>query len=453
MNSSLNKAALKLHERLTGRHILSRLEELNRTQWLSRDELLALQRDKLISLLEYADRNVPYYQRVFKEVGFQPDDLRQDLTNLNKIPILTKAIIRKNRDDLLTTEPERRRRMSKLSTSGSTGEPLVFMQDSDFRDAVTADIQRHMGWGGWKLGDPQAVIWGASLNPTYWQLTRSSLIDWVWNRFQINSFVMTDESMAIFAERICKRKPRILFGYSTSLHHFAQFIQHSPYREITFDGIFTSAEMLVDPVREFIEETFRSRVFNRYGTLELGGVACECEAHCGYHVSVENNLIEILQDGHAAEPGEVGDLIVTNLNNRGMPFIRYNIEDAGAWHTDGDCPCGRAAPMLKSLEGRIRDALLTRDGRTIFSGFSGHAFHCLAQPGIRQFQVVQKTVDRMVVRLAVDHDMSQTALDEISRAFRGMFGDNLVVDFEFPDEIPELPSGKHQYVISELNRF
>ena len=86
MNSTLSRTALKLHERLTGRHILARLEELNRTQWLTRDELLALQRDKLVSLVEYANRYVPYYQRVFKEVGFQPDDLRQDLAHLCKLP-------------------------------------------------------------------------------------------------------------------------------------------------------------------------------------------------------------------------------------------------------------------------------------------------------------------------------------------------------------------------------
>ena len=112
MSLSVQGGVLRLHEFSTGRHILALLEELNRSQWLSRDELLARQRDKLISLVEYADRYVPYYQRVFKEVGFRPDDLRQDLSTLNRIPILNKPIIRKNWDDLLTTEPERRRRMS-----------------------------------------------------------------------------------------------------------------------------------------------------------------------------------------------------------------------------------------------------------------------------------------------------------------------------------------------------
>jgi phenylacetate-CoA ligase len=448
----LSRAALRLHEQLTGRRILARLEELNRTQWLKKDELLAHQREKLLQLVEYANQYVPYYRRIFKEVGFQPGDLRQDLDSLNKIPILTKAIIRSNWNDLLTTEPERRRHLSRLNTSGSTGEPLVFMQDEDFRDAVTADIQRHMGWAGWKLGDLQAVIWGASVNQGYWQITRSRLIDLVWNRFQINAYVMTDKSMAAFADRINREKPKILFGYPTSVHRFAQFIRHSPYQAMTFDGIFTSAEMLLDPVREFISETFRCSVYNRYGTRELGGIACECEAQTGYHISTENNYVEILRDGYPVEAGGVGEFIVTNLNNRGMPFIRYRIGDTGAWSPNENCPCGRASPLLNAIEGRLLDAVRTRDGRTVWSGFGGSAWQCLAHPTISQFQVVQKSLDNIVVRLVQDGKIPQFVLDEISQAIRATYGDTIAVTFEFLDEIPTLPSGKHQYVVSELNK-
>jgi phenylacetate-CoA ligase len=108
---------------------LAHLEELNRTQWLDREELLALQRQKLRRVVEYAYRYVPYYQRVFEQVGFQPDELQHDQTAFQKLPILTKAIIRENFDDLLTTEPSRRQQLSRVTTSGSTGHPLVFMQD------------------------------------------------------------------------------------------------------------------------------------------------------------------------------------------------------------------------------------------------------------------------------------------------------------------------------------
>jgi phenylacetate-CoA ligase len=452
MSVSLRRGALKLYQIATGRRILARLDELNRTQWLGRDEVMALQRDKLQRLVEYAYQYVPYYRRIFDQAGFRPDDLHRDLEALRKLPILTKAIIREDFDEMMTTEPQRRQRMSKLATSGSTGHPLIFMQDSDFRDYVTADIQRHMGWAGWELGGLQALIWGASFETSLRQSLRTRLIDWVWNRFQTNAFVLTDETLSAFADRVQRQRPRILFGYASSLYRFAQFVRQSPYQDIAFEGVFPTAELLLPSVRQFIEETFQCKVFNRYGTLELGGVACECEAHTGLHISAENNYVEILRDGRPAEPGEVGDIIVTNLNNLGMPFIRYSIGDVGAWYTGGDCPCGRASPMLQAVEGRTVDTFKTRDGRTVWAGFAGAAYRCLTSPAIKQFQVVQKSLDKMIVRLIPDGEVPQATLDEIIRAIQTAFGDNVEVEFEFLDEIPVLPSGKHQYAISELNK-
>jgi phenylacetate-CoA ligase len=218
-----------------------------------------------------------------------------------------------------------------------------------------------------------------------------------------------------------------------------------------FDGVFTTAETLLQPMRQVIEETFQCSVFNRYGTLELGGIACECEVHGGMHISVENNFIEILHDSLPASPGERGDVIVTNLNNLGMPFIRYNIGDVSAWNPKENCPCGRSAPMLNMVEGRITEMFQTRDGRNIRAAFSG-GFSCLAHPTIKQFRVIQKSLDRMVMQLVLDGEVPQSVLDKITQSIHEVFGDNVVVDFEFLDEIPPLPSGKHQYAISELNK-
>lgn len=451
MQRTIRRIALIFHEHMTRRHILSRLEDLNRTQWLSRDEILAIQSEKLIKVLKYANQYVPYYQRIFRETGIFPGDISRDLTILEDFPILTKKIIRENWNDLLTTEPIRRQQLSKLSTSGSTGEPLVFMQDMDFRDAVTADIQRHIGWAGWKLGDPQAFIWGAKSQSGMKQQIRLRLIDWVWNRYLINAFTMTEEFMANFARKIIENKPRILFGYASSIYEFAIFVRKYFYDEIAFDGVFSSAELLINVKREIIEDTFHCKVFDRYGTLDLGGVACECSAHNGLHISTENNYVEILNNGKPIQPGKVGDIIVTNLNNLGMPFIRYSIGDIGSLKPDNKCPCGRTSPMMGTIEGRIVDSFRTRDGRIVWSGFAGAGYRCLTHPSIKQFQVVQKSLDRILVRLVENEHIPQPVLYEITQAIRTSYGNHIVVDFEVLDEIAPLPSGKHRYAYSEIN--
>jgi phenylacetate-CoA ligase len=424
---------------------------LNRTQWVSRDELNAMQHTKLLHLLEYAYHYVPYYRRTFDEVGFRPIDLQHDLTNINKIPILTKEIVRKNIAELLTTEPERRRRLTIRSTSGSTGQPLIFMQDSDFRDTVTAEIQHYMGRVGWKLGDFHVWICGAPNRPSLRKKLRIQMIDRVWNRFQLDAFSIDEEAMTAFAKRLHRQKVKILYGYASSLYHFSRFIRTSPYEGINFDAIFSSAEILIPSERQFIEETFQCRIFDLYGTLELGWIACECQAHTGYHINAENSYIEILNDGLPARPEEVGNIVVTNLNNLGMPFIRYSIGDAGALSSDDNCLCGRASSMLKTIEGRICDSFKTSDGRTIYTHFSS-GFSCLAHPTITQFQIVQKSLNNIIVRLVPDGVIPQTTLAEISQVFRDVFGENVTVEFEFPNEITPLPSGKRKYAISELNR-
>ncbi|MDX9850394.1 MAG: hypothetical protein RBT01_07815 [Anaerolineaceae bacterium] len=444
--------ALQLYEKTTGRKILSRLNELNQTQWLSYDELLTYQQKKLHKVVEYAYQNVSYYERIFKQIGFHPNDLHKDPESFSELPILTKAIIRENFNELITTDSNRRKQLNKLATSGSTGHPLIFMQDPDFRDYVTADIQRHVAWAGCELGEPQAFIWGASSQMSLMKKTRAKLIDFIWNRFLTDAFIMTELSLSGFAKLITKRKPKVLFGYTTAIYKFAQFIRSSKYQHITFEGVITTSETLLSPVREYIEDTFQCKVFNRYGTLELGGVACECEKHTGLHVSMENNYVEIVNNGSPAKPGEVGEIIVTNLNNLGMPFIRYSIEDAGAWYGGENCSCGRESQMIEMLEGRLVDSFQTRDGRTVWAGFAGAGFRCLTHPTIKQFQVVQKTLDSMIVRLVREGDIPQDILDEITNVIQTTFGSTIVVDFEFPDQILPLKSGKHQYAVSELNK-
>jgi phenylacetate-CoA ligase len=444
------RPVMQLYQLATGRRILSRLDELNQTQWLPRERLLALQQEKLHRLLVYANQCVPYYRRVFDQAGFRPDDILTDLSSLSKVPVLTKAIIRENLDDMLTTDSKRRARLNRLTTGGSTGHPLIFMQDSDFRDCVTADIHRHLGWAGWELGQIHAYIWGASFEVAASQTLRTMAMNWVLNRFVTNAYVLSKESMTAFANQIRRHRPRILFGYPSSLYRFAEFVREQRFDDIRFDAIFASAEVLYPSQRQFIEEVLRGRMFNRYGTRELGGISCECAAHTGLHASVDNNYIEIIRDldsNAPAQPGETGHIIVTNLNNYGMPFIRYSIEDMGAWQVDSACPCGRTLPMMELVQGRRIDMFKTRDGRAVWGGFASPLF---GMQGVKQFQVVQKSLDLIVARIVKEGELNQAQLDTITRTVKIALGENVEVKFEFPEEIPVLDSGKYRYAISEL---
>jgi phenylacetate-CoA ligase len=443
----LRRQGLKFFDIVTGQNILHRLDELNHTQWLGPDELRALQMRRLQSLLEYAYAHVPYYRRVFGEVGFRPDELERDPDSFRRIPPVSKAYMREHSEEFMMTDPTRRKGMSQGSTSGSTGEPFVFWEDHHFQGYANANTFRHHTWCGWQPGQPRAYLWG-QFDMGFSKRLREQIRDFMWNRFTVDAWDLSDEKMSKLAHLLRRRKPKLLHGYASALYFFAQFVQEKGWDDIKVPAIYSSAEVLYPHQREYIEETFACDVFNRYATHEVGGIACECEAHTDMHISTETNYVEILnEDNTPVEDGEAGNVVVTNLTNYVFPFIRYRLEDIGRMSTR-PCPCGRGQPMLEAMEGRHNDMFKTRDGRIVLWGID-KPFRTME--GLRKFQFIQKTLDYIVVRVVKDGPLSQVQRAEVERTIRKALGDHVKIDFEFPDEIPVERRGKYRYLICEVD--
>jgi phenylacetate-CoA ligase len=446
MSNFPRRWGIYLYQSVTGRRILQAFEELLKTQWFSRDQLLALQRQKLQALVEYASRHIPYYQRLFKEIGFEPEDLKKDPDHLGRIPIVSKSSMRDN-DDFITTDPVRQNTLQTHSTTGSTGHPFSFWEDYTYRDYVTADILRHLTWAGWKFGEPHAYLWGGTMDQPFEKKIRSDLMNFALNRFVSDACVLSEESMREFARRIQHRRPKLLFGYASSLFHFARFVQEEDLANLQFQAIFSSAEVLYPHQRKVIEEVFGCKVFNRYGTLEVGGLACECEAHNAMHISIENCIVEILNGDKPALPGEPGEVVVTNLNNYGFPFIRYRIGDIARVSKLDKCPCKRQHPIMDMIEGRQVDMFKTKDGRTIWSDFHGTIFEV---EGVKQYQIIQKSLDLILIRLVTNDNFEKSQLGIIERAVKQVMGPETEMRFEFLDSIPVGSLGKFRYAFSEV---
>jgi phenylacetate-CoA ligase len=445
--SFLRRQAINLYEWVAGRHVMARLAELNRIQWQSREELIAYQQDKLHRLLKYAYTFVPYYRRSFDQVGFQPDDILIDPAAFQKIPTISKAIVNENLDDLVTTDPGRQKGLARNSTGGSTGQPLIFIQDLNFRDYVMAGVHCHLQYTGWQFGECHAYIWGADYEVATQKSIRACLLHWSLNRFVTNAFTLSEESMAAFVQKIRQRHPQVLVGYASALERFAEFVQANRLDDIKFSGITSTAEVLYPDQRELIERTFGCEVINRYATRELGGIACECLEHTGLHIGVGEVYVEVLRDGVPVPAGEDGDIVVTNLNNYGMPFIRYHVGDVGQL-SDAVCPCGRGLPMMQVVHGRATDMFKTRDGQAIHGEFFTHLFYGMSQ--VKQFQVVQKSFDHIVVFIVKEAPLPQERLAFLERAIKDVMKSEVKVEFQFLESIPLKASGKYRFTISEV---
>ncbi len=300
-----------------------------------------------------------------------------------------------------------------------------------------------------QFGESHAYIWGASSEAVSQKALRTRLMDWALNRFVTNAFMLNEASMTDFLQKIRQQRPKVLFGYVSAIVEFAKFVEKHESNNIEFLHVITTAEILYPEQREIIERVFNSRVLNRYETKELGGIACECSKHTGMHMSVENTYVEILKDGVPVPVGQEGDIVVTNLNNYAMPFIRYHIGDVGQLSDlDLQCRCNRGAPMMKVIHGRANDIFKTKDGDSIHGLFFARLFYDM--PEIKQFQVVQKSYDHIVVSIVEKTPMPQEQLTFLASSMKDIMTSDVKVEFKFLETIPLLASGKHRFTISEV---
>ena len=212
--------------------------------------------------------------------------------------------------------------------------------------------------------------------------------------------------------------------------------------------IITTAENLYDQHREIIEEAFNCKVYDGYGSRETSLIAHECEAREGYHISEENSIVEFIKDGEHVSPGESGEIIITDLHNLVMPWIRFTIEDLGT-PTDEKCSCGRTLSLIKSIDGRILDTIITKNKKYIHGGY----FQILLEEEtkwIKRFQVVQKEIGKITINIVPKDKIIQKRIDKIINEIKNHTQDNLEVDCKIVKKIVVPPSGKRRLIVSEV---
>jgi phenylacetate-CoA ligase len=429
--------------------VLKYLNELNQLQWLSADEQTALQHKWLEQVLEYANTYVPYYRGLFKEIGFHPSDFAANPACFQELPLLTKNLIRQNYDRLITLEPARQNSLIRAKTGGTTGEPMRFMQDQIYDNYRAAHIFHQMEWSGWQLGQPQGWLWGHVLTgaSSKEESVIVKLKDWMVGRFRSNAFHLSPDNMEKFAIQLEKHPGSVVWSYVSTMYRFAQFVQGRG-QPIKLHAVYTAAEPLYDHHRRFIETVFGCQVFNSYSSVEIGHIACECDRHNGLHILTRNCYLEVLRDGQPVPDGEEGEFVLTNLTNWAFPLIRYKIEDGGKKRVQ-PCPCGRGQPMLEAVEGRIIDFFKTRDRGRVWGAFVIPMVPALGK--IKQYQIVQKSLDLIVFLIIMkEGPIDESKFAEIQKACKIALGENVEVKFEFVDNLPTTPTGKHRYVISEV---
>lgn len=427
---------------IKGRHTIAHWKEAEESQWWSREQLESKQLQSLQGLLGHAAATCPYYHEEWKSRGLDPSRI-QSLQDFTAWPLLTRDIIRRQRLRMRTTAPLKR--MTK-ATGGSSGEPLQFDLDSGSNDRRTAMTYRGYGWAGAAPGTKQLYIWGTSVGkvPT-WKRIKMDLHHRFDRHLILSCFEFTPERMRQHFERMNRYRADVIVAYTNPLYEFARFLQRECLEPAQPRSIVVGAEKLHDFQRELIQEVFRAPIFETYGSREFMLIGAECDRHAGLHLSMENLLVEILNDdGSPTQAGQEGNVVVTDLFNYGMPFVRYVNGDRAVAGFEM-CSCGRGLPLMKKVVGRQLDTLDTPDGRKIPGEFFPHLIKEF--PAVRRFQVVQENPEVITLKLVVDGGLTLADREHLLGEVRKCAGTQVDIRLQLVDDIPLTNAGKLKVVV------
>ena len=433
---------------IRGRPTLDLLRSLEQTQWLSGDELVALQFDSLRALIRHAAANVPFYRDRFRAEGLSAEDICTD-RDLLRIPLLT-------REDAQASEHTRRSTVAPFvelskSTSGTLGRPVTFGYERNSESWRQAVRLRSYGWAGYRPGVRAFNFWGPSATSNGWRKAKVGLDHAVRRDVYVDCSVRSPQRLDDAIRRIKSFRPQVIICFASAGADLARRVLETGKRSWGTIPVLCGAEALVPSDRKALEEAFGPAVFETYGSREVMLMAAECGEHQGLHIAMENVIVEVIvreANGmrHAA-PGEVGEVAVTDLHNHAMPFIRYLNGDLAVAGDAARCACQRQLTRLRAIDGRVAATLRDSAGDPVgglfvhsLLGHVGHAF--------RQFQAVQhgdgSVTLRIVKSAAFDDSSHRYLLDGFAKYLKGA-----QVRSEFLDEIPTTPSGKRQVILRE----
>ena len=419
-------------------------EILRNNEYISLEEHAKYQLELLKKMLVHCKKHVPYYQKLFLRIGFNPESVER-LEDLNKIPVLEKKDVLENPEEFIARNLKKSD-MILEETSGTSGSPLKVYWHKDFYSWIYALYEVRMrGSAGVSNNDKRANLTGKVLvpasqkKPPFWRYNIAE------KQLYMSSYHLNDHNIPYYVKALQKFKPKFIIGYPVSISPIAKYLIKSEDEIPSIIAIISCSEYLSDETRSIIEKGFRCKVYNHYGSVEWVAAINECEKG-NLHVTPEFGIVEILDNKDNPVPnGQVGEMVCTGLLNYAMPFVRYRTGDQGAYpENDNGCGCGRTLPIFKSLEGRKMSYLTLPDGRLVGSAALSTAFHV---ENIIESQLIQDSIDSVKIKLVVtdkfkDNDREYLLSELNKRIFP------LKINCEYVDCIDNGSNAKKQWIIN-----
>jgi phenylacetate-CoA ligase len=407
------------------RSYFDRTIDLTKSQYWSLAKLIDFQNKRLRKIIKYAYEKIPGYRKKFNEARVKSEDIKTK-TDLHKLPIITREELQNNPDFVnqkLVSVP--------MFTGGSTGTSLKYYDSRESKKVRWEAHYRGWSWNGYLPGKRLAVI--------------SSAQGMIEEKNTLNLLGdLTTENLASNIDKLLHFNPQHLRGYTNSLYILAKYCLDNDIHLTGIESINTISENLYDFQRDIMESAFKGKVFEEYCCNDGGACAWECEAHHGLHDCMERAIIEDVD----------GEMVVTDLWNKAMPFIRYRNGDAVTFLSEV-CTCGRELPLI-TVKGRTNDILITKHGLVSPTFLMHHGIGLVGADknrvsffsGIRAVQYVQKPGYLLEINIVRNPWCTAQDIENYENKLREFIKD-MQIEINFVQDISTSKMGKRQFIINE----
>lgn len=442
------------------------VKELEKLQFADYDTLIKRSEEKIKEILVHSYKNVLFYKKKFDEYGVNPRDF-QFIEDLQKFPIVTKKEFKQYFPKYTKAKDMPNERCYLGSTSGSTGTPFQFFVDRESKDIRLASRIFFNYWAG--ISPVSRRVWICSPRLNKNSLVKNKLQNMVFSKIKgkiagfllgykeskhISSFGITNDNLKEIIDLLSHYNPDYVEGYASALIKIAKEMkQCGTFRIPNLKTIISTSDTLCSVNKKLIENAFRCKVVNRYGSLEFSGsVAQDCPNNVeGLHVNTELVWLEVVDSkGKQVSQGKSGKIIITDLHNYVMPFIRYEMGDYAIW--GGKCKCGRGFPILKKIEGRDVEFIKIRSGKKISSVELGHALFVLRDyyKYIKDYQAVQNTMDELNFLIVPEKEFNLTVKENLVKDLKKLLNNDTTINISIVSEIGLESSGKRLIIKSNI---
>lgn len=423
------------------KHVVQVFEE---NQHKSSEDIQAIQSQKLVEIIKYAYKNLPFYKNTFNKLGLRSEDFLS-IKDLQKLPVLSKRDVLENEENLIN--PNYSGRVYTRKTGGSTGMTLHFQKDSNALALNDAIMWRCYKWYDIDVGDKQVRFWGVPVTSSLrW---KERLKDFLLNRIRISAFDIS-ESSCLKQYKVIKRfKPDYFYGYTTAIYGFCLYMKKLgiDLKSLNLKAVICTAEKMYPHHLELFNEMFNCSIIDEYGSSETGIISFQCRKG-NMHLMNDHMCVEFLNEQNMqVSPGESGRIVVTDLATHAMPLIRYDIGDIGRPSAE-KCSCGVNLPLMEIVEGRKEDFIRTKEDKLVHAAY---LCYTLKDDSVHEFKMYQKDINNLNVIIVKSPSYNENTEQTLEKKLRTSLGKNIRINFEYCDRIPREKSGKLRYFVSEIS--